>query len=1295
MKDPDDPIAIIGMACRYPENAVSPQDLWNLLEEERDVVAEWPADRCWNKDALYDPDPSVLGKTYATSGCFFADAASFDAGFFGISPKEALAIDPQQRLLLETSWEAVERAGIVPDSIRGSNTGVFVGVMTNDYVFRLHGELGAVERYALTGNATSVASGRISYCLGLGGPAVTVDTACSSSSTAIHLAVQSLRSGECSLALAGGATVLTSPAQFIQMSRQQLLAPDGRCKAFSTAADGTGLAEGAAMLLLEKFSLARASGHPILALIRGSAVNQDGASRGLSAPSGPAQQAVIRQALSDAALFESDIDAVEAHGTGTELGDAIEAHSLLMTYGRGRSPEQPLWIGSVKSNIGHTQAAAGVAGIIKMVESMRKGLLPRTLHVGEPTRRVDWAAAAVRPLIFAQPWPVADHPRRAGVSSFGISGTNTHIILEQAPSSPGSTSLFLPAPPPPSSSTTSADLDMSQTVHPWLLSARSPQALIEQGRRLQALIDDDPGLDLAAVGYSLATTRSMHTYRAVALGSCRKDLHAGLSALRTGQLSPYLVVGAVSSSAVKPVFVFSGHGSSLTGVGSELYDSSAVFANSVDACDQALRPFTAWSIVDVLRAAAGAPSLSRADVAQPMQFVMSVALAQLWRGFGVEPAAVVGHSLGEIAAAYISGALSLPDASKIVAKRSAALTDLAGHGGMISARITASMGRDIVARSEGLVEIAALNGPAVALSGDRAALARAMDELSTTGISAQWLPLDWAPHTWQVESVRHEFIKQVDGIAPRETQIPFYSTVAGTLAAGTELDAAYWYRNMRQPVMFEDAVRNILASGHACFIETSRHPTLTSIVEQIAEAEAARPVVLDSLRRGREDMTQFLRSVSRAFVSGVGVDWKKLLSERSTARVALPTYAFQLERYWLEQSRRGSATSEPTRQSEDLTQVAIPTSKSAEPPRAEVVTSIQSIVAEILGYPDPADVDPGRTLPDLGFDSLTTRDFHKQLEAQTGLEVPLAAMFDNPTPQSLARHLTTGQSATSTERGASARRGDAQPLTTLTRRACQRGLYDLAIDFLRVGACLRLSDKENSGRGADIVQLVELGGDSTDQPELVLFQSLAPSNTAYEFQKLSKSLKTRYRMRTAQMAGFTSGPLPVSRDEVVESACAVIARECRSPLGVVLIGFSSGGWLAHSVAAQLEGTATSPRALILLDTHPLRGGPYGNVAVRILERTDMGESNTVQIDDTRLTASIRYIDLFSGWRLTRLTAPTVVLGPQELESVHTAWADWVTYIGSDCSHFDLLDSHAAESAQSIDRWLSAELKSRV
>ncbi|MFE0186279.1 type I polyketide synthase, partial [Streptomyces olivaceus] len=631
-----EPIAIVGMACRYPGGAVSPDALWRLVVEGTDAITEFPADRGWKTEDLYDPAPDAHGKSYVREGGFLHEAAEFDPAFFGISPREALAMDPQQRLLLETSWETFEDAGIDLESLRGSRTGVFTGVMYDDYATRLRRMPEGMEDQVVTGSAGSVASGRLSYVHGFEGPAISLDTACSSSLVALHLAAQALRNGECDLALAGGVTVMATPVAFTSFSRQRGLAADARCKPFAGAADGTIWGEGAGLLLVERLSDARRNGHQILAVVRGSAVNQDGQSSQLSAPNGPAQQRVIQQALASAGLSPADVDAVEAHGTGTTLGDPIEAQALIATYGHNRPTDQPLWLGSIKSNIGHTQAAAGVAGIIKMVQAIRHGLLPKTLHVDEPTPHIDWDSGNVQLLTETRDWPATDRPRRAAISSFGISGTNAHIIIEQAPQ------------PEPEPVTEEEHYDGPVA---WLLSAKTEPALRDQAAHLLHHIETHPHLEPAAVARTLAA-RTMFTHRASIVATTLDDFRPALTALKNGTPAPNLTQGTATPG--KTVFVFPGQGSQWTGMGLELLTTSPVFAHHIHACDEALRPHTGWSLLSVLRGEPDTPDPHRVDVLQPTLFALMIALARTWQHHGTTPDAVIGHSQGEIAAAHIA-----------------------------------------------------------------------------------------------------------------------------------------------------------------------------------------------------------------------------------------------------------------------------------------------------------------------------------------------------------------------------------------------------------------------------------------------------------------------------------------------------------------------------------------------------------------------------------------------------------------------------------------------------------------
>jgi acyl transferase domain-containing protein/short-subunit dehydrogenase/acyl carrier protein len=850
-----EPIAIVGMSCRLPGGVRSPEDLWDLVTSGGDAIGDFPADRGWDLEKLYDPDPESHGSSYASRGGFLYDAGDFDAGFFGISPREALAMDPQQRLFLECSWEAFERAGIDPATVRGSRAGVFAGVVYHDYGARLTDVPEDIEGFLSTGASGSVVSGRVAYTLGVEGPAVTVDTACSSSLVALHLAVQSLRSGETSLALAGGVTVMTSAGTFVEFSRQRGLSADGRCKAFAGAADGTGFSEGVAILLVERLSDAQRHGHPVLAVIRGSAINQDGASNGLTAPNGPSQQRVILQALANARLAGKQVDVVEAHGTGTTLGDPIEAQALLATYGQDR--DRPLWLGSLKSNLGHTQAAAGVAGVIKMVEALRHRVLPRTLHVDEPTPHVDWAAGAVELLTSQAEWPDGQEPRRAGVSSFGFSGTNAHVILEQAPAVE-ETSAEVPSGP-----------------FPWVLSARSGVALREQATRLKAVTDD-----CFAVGGSLVSGRASFEHRAVVLGSEREEFLRGLAALP---------IQGVAGPAGKSVFVFPGQGSQWAGMAVELLDESPVFAARMAECDAALGHFVDWSLLEVLRSGV---KLDRVDVIQPALFAVMVSLAALWRSYGVEPSVVVGHSQGEIAAACVAGILSLEDAARVVTLRSQALTELAGLGGMVSVPLPVD---EVAARIGDGLSIAVVNGPTtVVVSGDVDALDTLLADCERDGVRAKRIDVDYASHSAHVEKIEERLAEVLAPIRPRTAEVPFFSTVTQELVDGTELDAGYWYRNLRQTVHFEPVIRKLAESGHGTFVECSPHGVLTHGLQDIADDA----IVVGSLRRNEGGLKRFFTSLGEAHVRGVDVDWTPVFA--GAGHADLPTYPFQHERYWLD-----------------------------------------------------------------------------------------------------------------------------------------------------------------------------------------------------------------------------------------------------------------------------------------------------------------------------------------------------------------------------------------------------------
>ncbi|WP_460747571.1 type I polyketide synthase, partial [Micromonospora schwarzwaldensis] len=878
----DEPLAIIGMACRLPGGVSSPDDLWRLVADGVDAITDLPGDRGWDLDTLYSPDPDAAGTFYARGGGFLADVDRFDPGFFGISPREALAMDPQQRLLLETTWETFESAGIDPTGVRGSSTGVFVGTSGQDYGSLLAFAPEETSGYALTGMTSSVISGRVAYTYGLEGPAVSLDTACSSSLVALHWAGQALRRGECDMALAGGVIVMATPTAFVEFSRQRGLAADGRCKSFAAAADGTGWSEGVGLLLVQRLSDARRQGRHVLAIVRGSAVNSDGASNGLTAPNGPSQQRVIRAALAAARLGPADVDVVEAHGTGTTLGDPIEAQALLATYGQDRPAGRPLLLGSIKSNIGHAQAAAGVAGVIKMVQAMRHGTVPRTLHVDEPSPHIDWDAGAVELATEARPWPAGDRPRRAAVSSFGISGTNAHVIVEQGdePAAPAATGAGL--------------LDAAATV--WAVSARSRAALAGQATRLADHVRSLGDVDAATVAWSLISTRSAFDQRAAVVGSSVEELLSGLDALAAGSPSPHLVTGTAAATA-GPVFVFPGQGAQSARMAAGLVGRTPVFDAALAECQAALSPHLDVAIVDVLTGD-DESWLERVEVVQPVLWAVGVALAAVWRHVGVTPQAVVGHSQGEIGAACVAGILSLDDAARTVALRSRALSALRGTGTMASVDLSAD---EVTARLGGFegVGVAAVNGPAtVVVSGPPQAVADLVESCQAEGVRARLIPVDYASHSPSVEEVAQRLRTDLAGVTPKAGHTRLVSTLTGDWVDPATMTADYWYDNLRRTVRFDTAVRTAIEAGHSTFVEISPHPVLTMPVTAVLDDTGTAGHTLSTLRRGEDDPTRLLTNLATAHSIGLPVDLTRVLAGTDT--VALPTYAFEQQRFWLD-----------------------------------------------------------------------------------------------------------------------------------------------------------------------------------------------------------------------------------------------------------------------------------------------------------------------------------------------------------------------------------------------------------
>ncbi|MGC4808202.1 beta-ketoacyl synthase N-terminal-like domain-containing protein, partial [Micromonospora sp. DT233] len=991
----NEPIAVVGLSCRFPQ-AADPGAFARLLRGGVDAITERPG-----------AEPGVPRR-----GGFLDDVDRFDATFFGIAPREAAAMDPQQRLVLELGWEAIEDAGIVPGTLRGDRAGVFVGAIWDDYATLVHQRpLESITQHTMTGLQRGIIANRLSYLLGLRGPSLTVDSGQSSSLVAVHLAVQSLRRGESTVAIAGGVNLDIVAHSAVSVAEFGGISPDGRCFTFDARANGIVRGEGGGLVVLKRLSDAVAAGDRVHAVIRGSAVSNDGGGESLTSPVQAAQEEVLRLAYADAGVAPADVRYVELHGTGTRLGDPIEARALGAVLGAARSGGEPLPVGSVKTNIGHLEAAAGIAGLIKCVLSISNRELYRSLHFDTANPAIPLDDLGLRVVTGHAPVE-RPGPLVAGVSSFGVGGTNCHVVLADPLDADDRGTRPRHAP----------DRDSA----PWVLSAKTAGALRGQAGRLGAYLDERPDLHPADVAWSLVRTRTEFAHRAVVPAADAAAMRAALAGIAAGDDDrPGVARGAVAPASERAVFVFPGQGSQWIGMATELMRRSPVFAEHIRRCEEALRPHVPWALTDVLRAGPDAPpelSLDRLDVVHPVLFAVMVSLAELWRSYGVVPAAVVGHSQGEIAACYVAGALSLERAAALVARRSRAFALLAGQGGMASVALSAEQVEELLSAWPGRLSVAAINGPrAVTVSGEVAALHELIAECTRREVRARLLPIDCAGHSEQVDGIRDELWELLGTVTPRSSAVPFFSTVDARWHDTAELDTTYWYRNARQAVRFDPAVRALLTAGYRTFIEVSPHPILTAAIADTAE-ELDRPAVaVGTLRRDAGGPEQFRAALAEAWVNGVAVDWEPAFDGLDARRVALPTYAFQRRRYWLDDaptmtfapSGSGPTAQEDEPAAEDTTgTLRAAWAGLSEPDRqAAAEDLIRRQVRVVLGA-TTEELDFTLSFKDLGFDSLTGVQLRNRLITATGLRLPTAVVFDRPTPAVLARFLVDEISVT-------------------------------------------------------------------------------------------------------------------------------------------------------------------------------------------------------------------------------------------------------------------------------------------
>lgn len=1289
----NEPVAVIGVGCRFPGDIDGPERLWDFLTEKKCAITAYP-DRGFTNAG-----------TFAESGGFLKDVAGFDNRFFDIPPDEALRMDPQQRLLLEVSWEALEHAGIIPESLRLSRTGVFVGVSSTDYVRLVSAS--AQQKSTIwdnTGGSSSIIANRISYFLDIQGPSIVIDTACSSSLVAVHLACRSLSTWDCDIALVGGTNVLISPEPWGGFREAGILSQTGCCHAFDKSADGMVRGEGCGVIVLQRLSDARLEGRRILAILTGSAVNQDGKSNGIMAPNPSAQIGVLENACKSARVDPLEIGYVEAHGTGTSLGDRIEAHALGMVFGRKRPGSGPLMIGSIKPNIGHLEGAAGIAGLIKAVLMVERGSLLPSGGFTEPNPAIPFTELGLRVVDELQEWPVvAGRPRRAGVSSFGFGGTNAHVIVEEA----GSVG----------ADTVSGRADVGGSgggVVAWVISGKTASALAAQAGRLGRYVRARPALDVVDVGYSLVSTRSVFDHRAVVVGQTRDELLAGLAGVVAGRPEAGVVCG-VGKPAGKTAFVFAGQGSQWLGMGSELYAAYPVFAEALDAVVDELDRHLRYPLRDVIWGH-DQDLLNTTEFAQPALFAVEVALYRLLMSWGVRPGLVLGHSVGELAAAHVAGALCLPDAAMLVAARGRLMQALPAGGAMFAVQaredeVAPMLGHD--------VSIAAVNGPAsVVISGAHDAVSAIADRLRGQGRRVHRLAVSHAFHSALMEPMIAEFTAVAAELSVGLPTIPVISNVTGQLVADDFASADYWARHIRAVVRFGDSVRSAHCSGASRFIEVGPGGGLTSLIE--ASLADAQIVSVPTLRKDRPEPVSVMTAAAQGFVSGMGLDWASVFSGYRPKRVELPTYAFQHQKFWLAPA---PSVSDPTAAGQigasDGGAELLASSgfaarlagRSADEQLAAAIEVVCEHAAAVLGRDGAAGLDAGQAFADSGFNSLSAVELRNRLTAVTAVTLPATAIFDHPTPTELAQYLITqidGHGSSAAAAANPAERIDA--LTDLFLQACDAGRD--ADGWKMVALASNTRERMSSPVRNNVSKNVALLADGISDVVVICIPTLTVLSDQREYRDIANAMTGRHSVYSLTLPGFdSSDALPQNADMIVETVSNAIIDVVGGSCRFVLSGYSSGGVLAYALCSHLSVKhQRNPLGVALIDTYlpsqianpSMNEGFSPNDTGKGLSREVIRVARMLnRLTATRLTAAATYAAIFQAWEPGRSMAPVLnIVAKDRIATVENLREErinrWRTAAAEAAysvaevpgDHFGMMSTSSEAIATEIHDWIS-------